>query len=66
MKKSIDRFVRGLLISINRKEDNYYAIFVIIDHFTKMVYYELVKTIIDAIEQVEVIINVVMKYHGLS
>lgn len=31
----------------------------------KIVYYEFVKTIINTVDQVEVIIDMVIKYHGL-
>ena len=61
---SID-FVMSLPISIDWKEDNYDSIFVIVNRPTKMVHYKLVKVIIDAPGLVEVIINIVVRHHGL-
>lgn len=54
----------GLRISIDWKRDSYNAIFVIIDHFTKMIYYKLMKITIDIAGLVIVIINMVVKYHN--
>ena len=59
-------FITGLPISINLKENNYNSILVIVDWFTKMVYYKPVKIIIDTPGLAEVIIDVVMRHHGLS
>ena len=61
---SID-FVTGLPILIDWKRDSYDSILVIIDRLTKMVYYELVKVTINAPDLVEVIINIVVRHHGL-
>ena len=55
----------SLPISIDWKGDNYDSILVIIDWLTKMVYYKPVKVTIDAPGLVEVIIDVVVKHHGL-
>lgn len=59
-------FLTGLLISTNWKSDSYDIIFIIIDHFTKMVHYKLVKTTIDVANFIEIIIDIVLRYHGLS
>ena len=52
-------------ISTDWKGDSYDSILVIIDWLTKMVHYKPVKVTIDALGLVEVLINVVMRYHGL-
>lgn len=46
-------------------DNSYNAILVIINQLTKMVYYKAVKTTIDALELVEVIINIVVRYHDI-
>ncbi len=61
---SID-FVTGLPISANWKSDSYDLILVIINRLTKMVHYKLVKVTIDAPGLREVIINVVVRHHGV-
>ena len=61
---SID-FVTSLSISTEWKEDIYDFILVIIDRLTKMVHYELVKITINAPDLAEVIINIVVRHHGL-
>ena len=53
-------FVTGLPLSADWKSDNYDSILVIVDRLTKMVYYELVKVIIDAPGLAEVIIDIVV------
>ena len=58
-------FVTGLPLSADWKGDSYNLILVIVDRLTKMVYYEPVKVTIDAPELVEVIIDVVIRHHGL-
>ena len=58
-------FVTGLPISTNWKEDNYDSILVIIDRLTKMVHYKPIKIIINAPGLAEVIIDVVIRHHGL-
>ena len=58
-------FVTGLSILTDWKEDSYDSILVIIDWFTKMVHYKPVKVTIDAPGLAEVIINVVVRHHGL-
>ena len=61
---SID-FVTGLSLSADWKGDNYNSILVIVDQLTKMVHYKAVKVTIDALELVEVIIDMVVWHHGL-
>ena len=61
---SID-FVTGLPILTDWKGDSYDSILVIVDRLTKMVHYEPVKVTIDAPGLAEVIIDVVVRHHGL-
>ena len=61
---SID-FVTGLPILTDWKGDSYDSILVIVDWLTKMVHYEPVKVTIDAPGLAEVIIDVVVRHHGL-
>ena len=58
-------FVTGLPLSADWKGDSYDSILVIVDRLTKMVHYELVKVTIDAPGLAEVIIDVVVRHHGL-
>ena len=58
-------FVTGLPISTDWKGDSYDSILVIVDRLTKMVHYEPVKVTIDAAGLAEVIIDVVVRHHGL-
>ena len=58
-------FVTGLPISINWKRDSYNSILVIVDWLTKMVHYELVKIIIDALRLAKIIIDVVVRYYDI-
>ena len=58
-------FVTGLPISTDWKGDSYHSILVIVDWLTKMVHYEPVKITIDTPGLAEVIIDVVVQYHGL-
>ena len=57
--------VMGLLILTDWKGDSYDSILVIVDRLTKMVHYEPVKVTIDAPGLAKVIINVVVRHHGL-
>ena len=61
---SID-FVTRLPLSSDWKGDSYNSIHVTIDRLTKIVHYEPVKVIIDALGLVEVILDVVVQYYGL-
>ena len=58
-------FVTRLPLSSDWKGDNYDSILVIVDRLTKMVHYEPVKVTIDAPGLAEVIIDVVVRHHGL-
>ena len=57
--------VTGLPLSADWKGDSYDSILVIVDRLTKMVHYEPVKVTIDAPGLAEVIIDVVVRHHGL-
>ena len=59
-------FVTGLPLSSDWKSDSYNSILVIVNRLTKMVHYEPVKVTIDAPGLAEVIIDVVVRHHGLS
>ena len=58
-------FVTGLPISTDWKGDSYDSILVIVNRLTKMVHYKPVKVTIDAPGLAEVIIDVVVRHHGL-
>ena len=58
-------FVIGLLLSVDWKSDSYNSILVIVDRLTKIVHYKPVKVSIDTPGLAEVIIDVVVWYHGL-
>ncbi len=58
-------FVTRLPVSTNWKGETYDSILVIVNRFTKIVYYELVKVTINALGLAEVIIKVVLRHHGL-
>ena len=58
-------FVTGLPLFADWKGDSYDLILIIVDCLTKMVYYEPVKITINAPGLAEVIIDVVVRHHGL-
>ena len=58
-------FVTGLSISTNWKRDSYNSILVIIDRLTKMIHYKPVKITINAPRLAELIIDIVVRHHGL-
>lgn len=58
-------FVTRLPISTNWNSKIYDSILVIINMFTKIVHYELVKMTINTLALAEVIINTVVRHHGL-
>lgn len=58
-------FLTSLLKSKNWRGVKYDSIFIITDQLTKMVNYELVLTTLDDEQLVEVLIETVIKYHGL-
>ena len=64
MNFSID-LATGLPVSTNWKVEIYDSILVIVDRLTKMVHYKPVKVRIDAPGLAEVIIDVVVRHHGL-
>lgn len=59
-------FVTGFPISIDWKGDSYNFILVIVDRLTKVLYYKLVQVMIDVASQTEVIIEAMIRHHGLS
>ena len=58
-------FVTGLPLFADWKGDSYDLILVIVDRLTKMVHYKPVKVNIDALGLAEVIIDMVVWFHGL-
>ena len=58
-------FVTGLPISTDWKGDSHDPILVIVNWLTKMVYYKSVKITIDTPDHAEVIIDIVVRHHGL-
>ena len=58
-------FITGLPISIDWKKVSYNFILVIVDWLTKMFYYKPVKITIDTLRLAKVIIDMVVRYHGL-
>ena len=58
-------FVTSLPLSADWKGDSYDSILVIVNRLTKMVYYKPVKVTIDAPGLAKVIIDVVVRHHGL-
>ena len=58
-------FVTGLPISTDWKRDSYDSILVIVDWLTKMVHYEPIKISINAPGLAEVILDAVVRHHGL-
>ena len=58
-------FVTGLLLSADWKGDSYDLILVIVNLLTKMVHDESVKVTIDALGLAEVILDMVVRHHGL-
>ncbi len=58
-------FMTGLPILTNWKSESNDLIFVIVDRLTIMVHYKPVKVTIDAPDLAEIIINVVVRHHGL-
>ena len=58
-------FVMGLPILTDWKRDSYDSILVIVNRLMKMVYYKPVKVTIDTLGLAKVIINIVVRHHGL-
>lgn len=59
-------FVIGVPIFIDWKKESYDAILILVDLLTKIVYHELVKITIDVAHWIEIIIDMVVRYHGFS
>ena len=57
-------FVTSLLVSINWKNKTYNSILVIVDRRKKIVYYKLIKIIIDAFALAKVIFDIVVWHYG--
>ena len=55
----------GLPVLTNYKGETYDSILVIVDWLTKTVYYKPVKVTINAPGLAEVILDVIIRYHGL-
>ena len=58
-------FVTRLPISTDWKGESYDSVLVIVDRLTTMVHYKPVKVTINAPELAEVILDVVVRHHGL-
>ena len=58
-------FIINLPILTNWKKNRYDSILVIIDQLIKMVYYKLIKVIINALSLVKIIIDVVIRHYGI-
>ena len=58
-------FVTSLPVLINWKEASYDSILVIVNRLIKIVYYKLVKISLNAPRLVKVIIDVIVRHHGL-
>ena len=56
----------GLPLYSDWKGDSYDSILVIVDRLTKIVHYKPVKVTINTLGLAEVILNVVIRHHGLS
>lgn len=59
-------FVTGLSLLVNWKGNSYDTIFIIINYLTKMVYYKLVKIMINASDLVNIIMNRTIQLMGNS
>lgn len=59
-------FVTGFPLLVDKKGDNYDAILVIVDWLIKTVHYKMVKIMINISGLAKVIIDIVIRHHGLS
>lgn len=59
-------FITVVPILIDWKSERYNSILVIVDYLTKIVYYRLVKVMIDAPGLAKLIINLVLRHYGIS
>lgn len=57
-------FVTGLLVSLDWKKDTYNSILVIVNRFTKIVHYKLLKVTMNVVRLAELILDVIVQYHG--
>ena len=64
-KNLLINFVRNLLLFTDEKSNSYDSILIIVNRLTKIVYNKSLKVTINISSLAEVIINVVMQYHGL-
>lgn len=58
-------FITGLLVTTNRKSKSFKLILIIVERLTKIVHYKPVKIIIDTLSLAEIIIDIVLRHHGL-
>lgn len=58
-------FVTKFRVLINRKDKSYNLILVIINQLTKIIYYKLVKIIINVPDLAIVIIDIIVRYYSL-
>lgn len=59
-------FIIDLLVLVKWKSNSYDAILVKFDQLIKMIYYKIIKTTIDVLGLVKVIINMVVKHYNFS
>lgn len=59
-------FLTGFLVLTNWKGDSYDGVFVILDRLTNVIDYTLIKTMIDATNLTEIIMDVVVWYQGFQ
>ena len=64
-KNLLINFITRLPISTNWKRESYNSILVIVDWLTKIVYYKLVKIIINTPRLIKIIKDMLVWYHGL-
>ena len=65
VEKFSDRFYSQLPILMDWKRDSYDSIFVIVNSLIKMVYYKLIKAIINNLGLTEIIINIIIRHYNL-
>lgn len=54
----------GLPVFLNKKSKTYDLILVIINWLIKIVYYKLLKVIINALDLVQIIIDIILRYYN--
>lgn len=55
----------GLSLLIDWKKNNYDTVLVVVNFLSKMMYYKSIKTIIDIVGIAKIIIDIVIRHHGL-